>query len=296
MNGEGTIDVVFCSDRMHHVGILPAIRSILANTQRAEAVSFHLTVGAGESSGLLAAIAGVSSDPGSRYEVREFRPTPFLEEYLDASGYAAYAARTSAVMNFSRFYLGEIYPELGKVLYLDPDVIVQGDVAELFALATLERHALAAVRVATFGTWDGGFDRQAMRRRGFELDAPVCNTGVFVADLAKWRAQGLVPAFERWMDDHRRSLDDFVFGTQSIMNLAFYRNVQLLPPEWNVRPLGADATIPEESLERAKVLHWAGERKPWAADGLYKERWERYAPVPERDAARRGSPSRGGRE
>ena len=292
MSAERTIDIVFCSDRMHHVGILPAIRSILANTQRPEAVSFHLTVGAGESSELTASLGGALPP---RCEVREFRPTPFLEAYLDVSGYAAYVARSSAVMNFSRFYLGEIYPELGKVLYFDPDVIVQGDVAELFALATLERHALAAVPVATFGTWDGGFDPEAMRRRGFDLDAPVCNTGVFVADLAKWRRQGLLPALERWMDAHRRSPGDFVYGTQSIMNLAFHRNVQLLPPEWNLRPLGSDATIPEEALRRAKVLHWAGERKPWAPDGQYQELWRRYAPAPEWEADLRARPARGGR-
>lgn len=291
MGVERTIDVVFCSDRMHHVGILPAIRSILANTPRPEAVSFHLTVGTGESSDLAESLGGAFPP---RYEVREFRPGRFLEEYLDGSGYGAYAARTSAVMNFSRFYLAEIYPKLEKIVFLDPDVIVQGDVAELFALATLECCALAAVPVATFGTWEGGFDREAMRLRGFDLEAPVCNTGVFVADLGKWRSQGLLPAFERWMEAHRRSLDDFVFGTQSIMNLAFYRNIQLLPPEWNVRPLGADDSIPEEALGKAKVLHWAGERKPWARDGLYKELWERYAAGPEREADRRGRPSGGG--
>jgi lipopolysaccharide biosynthesis glycosyltransferase len=72
-------------------------------------------------------------------------------------------------------------------------------------------------------------------------------------------------------------LEDFYFGTQSIMNLAFYRDFQQLPPGWNVQPMGWHDDIPEQTLQNGKILHWAGKRKPWLADGLYKEYWIDYA-------------------
>ena len=35
-------------------------------------------------------------------------------------------------LNFARFYMHRLFPTLRKVLYVDADVIVQGDVAELY--------------------------------------------------------------------------------------------------------------------------------------------------------------------
>lgn len=269
------MDIAICIDRMHFVGVPPTIRSIISNTARPRAVAFHITVGKDESDELRASLRESFPDPSFRYEVKEFRSTPFLDDYIRAGKDLTYAAYTSSVMNFSRFYLDEIYPDLGKYAYLDVDIIVQGDIAELFEEATLERHDLAAVRIASFGTWEGGFKKDSRHLRSFDLGEPVFNSGIYVTHLAKWRK--VLPELEHWMKIHRQSMEEFVFGTQSIMNLAFYRNLQILPPEWNVRPLGSDEKIPERELRNAKILHWAGEKKPWKRDGLYKDYWNKYA-------------------
>jgi lipopolysaccharide biosynthesis glycosyltransferase len=270
------LDVAICIDRMHFVGILPMMRSLAANTSRPGDVFFHIAVGVGESAELTALLGGAFPAPAFGYEIREFACTPFLDDYVRAGKNFTYAAYTSSVMNFARFYLGEIYPELDKFAYLDVDLIVQGDVAELLAEATLEEHDLAAVPVATFGTWDGGLDSGSPHLAGFDPAAPVFNNGIYVSELSRWRKN--LPKLEHWMKIHRQSMADFVFGTQSIMNLAFYRNLELLAPEWNVRPLGVFDDIPEATLRAGKILHWAGERKPWKEDGLYREYWLPYAP------------------
>jgi lipopolysaccharide biosynthesis glycosyltransferase len=281
MSARPSLDLVLCTDRMHFIGILAALRSIVSNAARPRDLSFHLVVGAEESSELARAIGECFPERELRYRIREFRPSPFLEEYIRAGRELTYAAYTSSVMNFARFYLSELYPELGKYIYLDADLIVRGDVAELFELATLDRHAIAAVPFSTFGTWDGGYDLASPHLRHLDLEAPVFNNGIYVSDLEKWREQGILPALEGWMRIHRQALDEFVFGTQSIMNLGFYRNLEVLPSEWNVNPLGDDETpIPERALEEGKILHWAGRRKPWDPDGPYREHWLPYAPAP----------------
>lgn len=271
----GSLDIALCIDRGHFVGVVPTIRSIVANASRPEDLFFHVTVGDGESGELSDRLRQAFPDPTFRYEIREFRCTPFLDDYIQAGAEHTYAAFGSSVLNFSRFYLGDIYPELGKLAYLDVDVIVQGDIAELFAAASLERHDLAAVRICSFGTWHGGFKDGWRPLEQFDPDAPFFNNGIYVTELSRWRRS--VPMLEHWMKVHREAMDSFVFGTQPIMNLAFYRNLELLPAEWNVRPLGYREDFPEETLRDAKILHWAGERKPWKADGLYKEYWQPYA-------------------
>lgn len=279
MPRHATLHLALCTDRHHFVGVAPAIRSILANTQHPpEGFSFHFVVGLGESDELLATVRGAFPAPRFRYQVAEFRASPFLDDYIRAGRDSTYAEHASSVMNFSRFYLGDIYPEIGKFVYLDADVIVQGDIAELFRVATLKHHDLAAVPFATFGTWEDGFRPDWDLLRTFDPLAPVFNCGVYVTDLAKWRRA--VPELERWMRIHRQSMESCVFGTQSIMNLAFYRNVEVLSPEWNVGPLGYDENLPEQALKGANILHWAGQRKPWKADGLYREYWKPYAASP----------------
>jgi lipopolysaccharide biosynthesis glycosyltransferase len=270
-NASGSLDVAICIDRMHFVGILPMMRSLVANTARPHDVFFHIAVGVGESAELAALLTDAFPRPAFRYEIREFGCTPFLDDYIRAGKSFTYAAYTSSVMNFARFYLGEIYPELEKFAYLDVDLIVAGDLAELLEEATLAEHDLAAVRIASFGTWEGGFEKDWPCLAEFDPAAPIFNNGIYVTELSRWRRN--LPELEHWMKIHRESMGELVFGTQSIMNLAFYRNLEVISPEWNVRPLGAWDDIPEATLRAGKILHWAGEQKPWKPDGLYKEYW-----------------------
>jgi len=287
MSRRPTIDMVFCTDRMHFVGILAAIHSIVSNAARPRELCFHIAVGAGESAEIERAMRRCFPRPELACRVREFRPSPFLEEYIRAGRDLTYAAYTSSVMNFARFYLSEIYPDLDKYIYLDADVIVQGDIAELFHLAILERYALAAVPFSSFGEWEG-YNMDSVHLRHLDPEQPVFNNGIYVSDSRRWRDQNILPALEGWMKLHRRSLDEFVFGTQSVMNLAFHRNLEVLPPEWNVNPLGDDeTTISDRALREGKILHWAGRRKPWHPDGFFKEYWEPYAL--ERPSAGRGA-------
>jgi len=277
MGAPASIDVCMCVNRAHFMGLLAAVNSITANAARPQAFSFRFVVGAGESGELRAALANCFPDPVFRYVVAEFRAAPRLETFLRAGRDFTYADHGSQVMNFSRFYLRQIYPDLGRIVYLDADLIVRGDLAELDRLATLESRALAAVPIGTFATWKGGIRRESRHVRHLDFGEPVFNNGIYVTDLAAWEEKGILEKLEGWIEVHRRSLADFVFGTQSIMNLAFYRDFQPLPPEWNVRPLGNDAAIPERTLRTAKILHWAGRRKPWRADGLYRDYWLPYA-------------------
>ncbi len=274
MYSDEVLNIAFCIDRMHFVGLIPALRSIVQNTGESQVLAFHITVGAGESDELLAMLRRAFPAPDFRYTVKEFNVTPFLDDYIRAGREMTYAAYTSSVMNFSRFYLADIYPDLGKFAYLDVDIIVQGDIAELFRLATLEQHDLAAVPFNSFGGWTEGFKNQDYIQ---DLDPmePVFNAGVYVTELAKW--QTILPQLEHWMQLHRQSMDDVVFGTQSIMNLAFYKNLQVLPQGWNLSPMGHDETFPESELRQANLLHWAGQKKPWRPQGLYKEYWRPYA-------------------
>ncbi len=277
------MDIVLCLNRRHFLGAVAAVNSISSNAENPRTIFFHFTIPVGESQDLLALIEECFPDPVFRYEIKEFQPSEFLEDYIRAGKDLTYSTHGSQVMNFSRFYLPAIYPELDKIAYLDADLIVQSDIAELFRIATLEDAVVAAASFATFASWQGGFQRDSPVLRHIDFEDPVFNIGVYVTRLKRWRSQDISAKLEQWMRTHMASFQEFVFGTQSIMNLALYREFQQLPSTWNLVPLGLDPEIPEAALEAAEILHWAGDRKPWTANGLYKEYWEKYAPVSSAD-------------
>jgi alpha-1,4-galacturonosyltransferase len=267
------VDIAMCMNRAQFIGALAAINSIARNSGHPQDIFFHFVVGVGESPEFLEAIRASFPDPGFRFEIEEFSPNALLEDYIRAGQVFTYATSKSQVMNFARFYLRQIYPTLGKVIYLDVDLVVRADIADLFRLGGLGAYALAAVPDGTFNSWDEYTKRDSRLLRHIESDQPTFNAGVFVTDLNKWREREILDKLEGWIRNHRLALEDFYFGTQSIMNLAFYRDFQPLPAEWNVQPLGWHDDIPEATLRSGKILHWAGKRKPWLADGLYKEYW-----------------------
>ena len=271
------VDIAMCMNRVQFVGALAAINSIVRNTEHPRGISFHFVVGVGELPELLESIREYFPDPGFRYEIREFAANPLLEDYIGAGQAFTYATYESQVMNFARFYLPQVYPNLGKVIYLDADLVVRADIADLLHLGSLECHVLAAVSDGTFDSWEEYTKKGSKNLRHIESNQPTFNAGVFVTDLSKWQEQEVLEKMEGWIKIHRLALEDFYFGTQSIINLTFYRDFQQLPPAWNVQPMGWYDDISEETLRNGKILHWAGKRKPWLADGLYKEYWIDYA-------------------
>lgn len=269
----GAVDVALCMNRAQFPGALAAIHSIARHAERPRDVAFHIVVGAGESGELIESIRKNFPDPPFAYEVEEFSANAMLEDYIRAGQPFTYASPESQVMNFARFYLPQIYPDLGKVIYLDADLVARSDLAELFELATLERHVIAAVPDGTFESWNEHLQRDSRLLRHIDSRQPTFNAGVYVTDLSRWPEHRVLERLEGWIERHRSALEDFYFGTQSILNLTFYRDFQPLPAEWNVQPLGWYDDIPEETLRKGKILHWSGKRKPWLADGLYKEHW-----------------------
>jgi alpha-1,4-galacturonosyltransferase len=271
------IDIAMCMNRAQFRGAMAAIHSILRNAVDRAALRFHLVVGAGESPEFETWIRECLADRSIRYEITEFRPDPMLADYILAGQPHTYATGESQALNFSRFYLPHLCPGLGKVIYLDADLIVRGDIAELHRLGSLETHVIAAVPDGTFESWEEYLRPGSGPLAHIESHQPTFNAGVYVTDLGRWRKEGVLERLEGWIRTHRLAMEAFYFGTQSIMNLAFYRGFQPLPSEWNVQPLGWHDDIPEERLRGAKILHWSGKRKPWLPDGLYRDHWLEYA-------------------
>ncbi|CAE8618969.1 unnamed protein product, partial [Polarella glacialis] len=184
-----------------------------------------------------------------------------------------------AVHNFARFSLHNLLPGLARVIYLDVDVVVKGDLGELFDVP-LRTVAGAPGMVAAVQR-----SNQPLRTyvdvlqpavpNWLPSEAPSFNAGVIVVDLDRWRRLHASKLVAEWLAlNARKRL--WLHGSQPPLLLLFHDEVVPLHWSWNVDGLGHRLNYPKDVLREAKVLHWTGPLKPWRHHGVNRFLWESH--------------------
>lgn len=107
---------------------------------------------------------------------------------------------------YARFFLAETFPLLQRLIYLDTDLVVLGDIAELWRV-DLHGRPLGAIAVALSRSrldQHVHFDRGDAQEHlvGFNSREAVFNNGVMVLDLEAWRSApppGYEASLTRWV-------------------------------------------------------------------------------------------------
>lgn len=184
----------------------------------------------------------------------------------------------TTISTIDRLLLPELLGGLDRVLYLDIDVLVQADVAELFR--TELGDAPLAAKLTRFEYWKSGarlvgkaslaldperaWDlRRRLHKQG-SLAFPTFNAGVIVMNLARMRRDD----FSRC---HIPLVERYAMNDQDALNVYARSEIVVLGEEWNYVPA-------QDYCDKPKIIHWAGQVKPWAE--LYvldQEKFRAYA-------------------
>ena len=167
--------------------------------------------------------------------------------------------------NFAAFYLPHVLAHAARILYLDTDVVVRGDVDELARMDLGGKPAAAvedcsqvlrkyidfplaeAYRAATARRVGGracaGDGCEPMPRETPGNATCVFNRGVVLFEGRAWRAQRLAERIERLVVDfvHSKGALFRAGVSQPPFLLALAENYHKLDGAWNVRGLGRDA-------------------------------------------------------
>ena len=260
--------VCLTTNLAHSDGMFALVNSILVNTKTPEKFFFHILVDGNNRyfENILAAM-GIES----QYEVVSFTDnaryreyTEFLKANIRVNQGTRQRGRIKNMMNFSRFYLPDIFSNVDVSLYLDVDMIVQVDLAPIFDI-DLSSAIIAAPLSRPLERYSKYLN---LTNLGF-------NAGVLLMNFALWREKNVIGAIKKVMVLHkqRRLFPD---GTQPILNTVFYQQCVDLDARWNVTGLGNITDLDPQLLDSAWILHWTGRQKPWLEDGLYKQYWDRY--------------------
>jgi lipopolysaccharide biosynthesis glycosyltransferase len=172
---------------------------------------------------------------------------------------------------YYRLGLPELLPaDIGRVLYLDCDLIVKRDIGELWDI-DLDGHAIAAV-------YDAGADPAAFAARWGLAPAPgaYLNAGVLLIDLGAVRREGIFAAALDFLKANRAELK---FMDQDALNYVLWRKWLVLDPEWNVQRAmlfeGWSRQVPASMLPQGQpaIVHYTGDQKPWIRGAYHPYAW-----------------------
>ncbi|MGH8241975.1 MAG: glycosyltransferase family 8 protein, partial [Steroidobacteraceae bacterium] len=170
----------------------------------------------------------------------------------------------TTVSTLDRLLLPELLPELDKILYLDADLVVKADLAELWMIDLKGRRIAAKSSSSPGARYVYQMVQHALsnlppsracdaRRNLYDRYPMLCrafNAGVLLMNLARMRdenfARRVIPMVENYgMND------------QDVLNVYAAADRVELDAAWNA--------IPRQDLtDGAKIVHFAGPVKPWS--------------------------------
>lgn len=148
---------------------------------------------------------------------------------------------------YGRLFAPDLISDVGRMLYLDSDTIVNRSLRELLDFS-MQGHAIAAV---PDGTREVAHLPRDPTIEGF-------NAGVLLFDLDEWRRRGLSKKILRWPFDN---LAIMKYNDMDALNGVIGGNYAHLGPGYNLQSErgGRRNAIP---FEEAYIIHFTGETKP----------------------------------
>uniref|UniRef100_A0A3B4V1P3 Glycosyltransferase 8 domain containing 2 n=1 Tax=Seriola dumerili TaxID=41447 RepID=A0A3B4V1P3_SERDU len=274
---DNVIPIIICASEERMGGTMATINSIHSNT---DASVFFYIVTFRDAVKLTRQYIEKTKLRGIRYKILEFNPMVLRGKVKPDSS----RPELLHPLNFVRFYIPLLDINHKRVIYLDDDVIVQGDIEELYNMKLKPGHAAAFATdcdlpsthemVRSIGmqtTYMGFLDYRKQEVRDLGINPRDCsfNPGVFVADLnLVWRITPL--------NIYSSAMAGGVATPP--MLIVFHDKYTTLDPLWHVRHLGwsPDARYSESFLQEARLLHWNGPFKPWNYPAVHLDLWERW--------------------
>lgn len=214
----------------------------------------------------------------------------FVNVKKQVSGYRLQAKEHITTETFYRFLILDIMSSYKKVIYLDSDLIVKRDLAQLYD-TDLQDHLIGAVKDADF---QGQYNKRASDmseycRTVLKLERPYdyFQAGVLLMNVEELRSCITVKELFRMADT-----GVFRFSDQDILNMVCKERILFLDMRWNLltdcggeRWKQAISHAPhglmdeyEEARRDPYIIHYAGYLKPWKrADEDYAEEFWKVA-------------------
>ena len=221
-----------------------SIRSLMENASADYRYRIHILHG-GISREMMSQVLALGND---RFEISFDDVGVYLRSVRGNLPLRDYYSKTT----YYRFFIGEMFPQYDRAIYLDSDTVVAGDVSELYRTDIGDAyvgacHEQVMMQIAEYGAYCEQVVGVA-RDRFF-------NAGVLLINCAQWRRHQVLDKFIRLLGEY----SFVVTQDEDYLNLICQDHVFWLDGRWNTEIFGE---IPHPIAE-AKILHYIMTSKPW---------------------------------
>lgn len=168
---------------------------------------------------------------------------------------------------YFRLFIADMFPEYDKAIYIDSDVVIPGDIAELFDTDIGDNYIGACADISAN---DVPILSEYMEKVVGVNPSQYINSGVLLMNLSKLRDVHFSSHFLSLLDTYHF---DSVAPDQDYINAICNGKIYYLHKAWN--------TMPNERceiLKNPKLIHYNLFSKPWCRDGVqYEEVFWEYA-------------------
>ncbi|MBU7584371.1 MAG: glycosyltransferase family 8 protein [Nostoc sp. TH1S01] len=185
-------------------------------------------------------------------------------------------SRHLTISCYYRLLITEFLPkEVNKAIYLDSDMVVTGDLEELWNIDIEDNYVLAVQDdVQLYISMSQGL--RNYQDHGLSPDSKYFNSGLLVINLDKWREENIGLKVINYLRENLEYSPDDQDGLNAVMAGKWGE----LHPKWNQMPRVYNYPSPEDSpypenilqemLNNPGIIHFTNAPKPWYA-GLRTE-------------------------
>lgn len=181
-----------------------------------------------------------------------------LNYYIEKIKGKLYTRDYFSMTTYFRLFISNLYPQYNKAIYLDSDVVLLVDVAELYN-EDIGDNLVGAVQDDIIQQ-NEVFQEYVEKVVGVSSYKTYFNAGILVMNLDELRKTNFEEKFLYLLETIRFS----VIQDQDYLNRICKGRVKLLDITWNVMP-NATKNVNEENI---KLIHYNYQYKPWHYDNI----------------------------
>lgn len=268
---NSTIAIVCAADNLYAMPLAVAARSALENLNPQWKMMLFIIDGGISATNKRKILASVASH---RCCV-QFLPKPdeqlariqVLRYFETEDGFKeqTYISRTA----YYRLLIPELLPaDLERAIYLDCDLVVQGDLSQLWQVDLGKRALLAVQDLWTPVVKAGLLNYEEL---GIPSDAKYFNSGMLLLNLNVWRREGISRQLVHYLQEKR---DLIRFHDQDVLNAVLANRWGELHLKWNLTPgihnvywqksaSLTDQAALQDAIRNPNIIHYAMVSKPW---------------------------------
>jgi lipopolysaccharide biosynthesis glycosyltransferase len=171
---------------------------------------------------------------------------------------------------YYRLMFARILPnEVSKLVYLDSDLVVLGDLNKLWEIEVADNYVMAA-QDCGIPFVSSPYGIKKYKELSISSEQKYFNSGVLVMNITKWRSEDIDVKLFQYLEKYR---EDVQHHDQEAMNAVFAGKWGEISPQWNQTPLlfgySSWQESPYQELDYSNaihdpyIVHFASNAKPW---------------------------------